>query len=211
MSRSLAFPPREEGLRLHVRLCDQEADATADLCAAYLEPLLAWAEKPFPRVDLHLRTTAVHEALVGYLRRPHRYDPRKSDLAAYLRMAVRGDLKNLLRKEAGRRDHEITWNSVEEGGEPGNYLGKEDDPARMAERAEDAAEAERFFQAVTDGWDDTERQVLLLMLDGERGTADFAAALGIAGAGSAEQAGEVKRLKDRVKGRLKRWRQRHGH
>lgn len=50
---------------------------------------------------------------------------------------------------------------------------------------------------------DADRAVLALMREGERATAKFAAALGLAGP-PAEQAAEVKRVKDRIIARLKR-------
>src|ERR1700722_19902583 len=95
----LDFPSREEGLALHIQLCDLNPTAVADVCRAYLAPLLGWLTHRFTNVDAHIRQTAVHDALMAYLQNPRSYNPDRSDLAGYLRMAARGDLRNLLERE----------------------------------------------------------------------------------------------------------------
>ncbi len=60
------FPSREEGLALHLHLRDLNPAAVADVCQAYLNPLLTWIAGKYPRVDSHLRITAVHVALMTY-------------------------------------------------------------------------------------------------------------------------------------------------
>jgi DNA-directed RNA polymerase specialized sigma24 family protein len=207
---SQPFPVRVEGLCLHIRQCAKEADAPADLCAGYLRPLLDWIMSCYPKADPDTCVSAVHTAIMNYLQHPQQYDPCRLDLGAYLRMAARADLKNLLKAQTRKQRGEIAWNSVEEGGDPGNDIGKDDDPARLAERAEDAAVAQQTLDAITAHWDEAERTVLLLMLEGERATADFAALLGIADRPPAEQEREVKRVKDRIKRRLQRWGEAHG-
>ena len=94
-----AFPPPEEGLSLHLRHCASEADATADICQAYLSPLLVSLAVKFPNIDVHARESAAHDAIVHYLKKPSAYDPGRGDLAKYLRMAARADLLNHLRAE----------------------------------------------------------------------------------------------------------------
>jgi hypothetical protein len=204
------FPSREEGFRLHVRLCDHEADAPADLCRAYLEPLLTWSANTFPREDPHQRDTAVHKALFDYVQHPGRYDPARLDLAAYLRMAAGRDLRNLRRAEARHHRHRVAWNPVEEGYPRGKYSGADDDPAVALERVQDAEEGKRLLESVTEGWDEKDRRALNLMLEGERRTAAYAEILEIGDRPAEEQEREVKQLKDRIKRRLERKGERHG-
>ena len=52
-----------------------------------------------------------------------------------------------------------------------------------------------------------EKRVLPLMQDGERHTSAYAEVLGITQLSPLEQAREVKRVKDRLKKRLERWRE----
>src|SRR5688572_16390787 len=86
MSRSLPFPSREVGLALHHLLLEGAPSAPLGLCAAYLEPLRDWLARVYPRADAHLRTTAAHQALLGYFARPAGFDPARLDLAAFLRL-----------------------------------------------------------------------------------------------------------------------------
>jgi len=62
----------------------------------------------------------------------------------------------------------------------------------------------RLLAPVRVGLSDGEARVLDLMLDGERRTPAFAAALGISHLPVREQRQEVKKVKDKLKMRLKR-------
>jgi hypothetical protein len=204
------FPSREESFHLHLRLCDHEADAPADVCRAYLLPLQTWAANTFPREDPHLRDTAVHKALFDYVQHPRRYDPARLDLAAYLQMAAGCDLRNLRRAEARHQRRRVAWNSVEETAAGGKYSGADDDPAVALERVQDAEEGKRLLESVTEGWDEKDRRALNLMLEGERRTAAYAEILEIGDRPAEEQEREVKKLKDRIKRRLERKGERYG-
>ena len=203
------FPAPEAGLLLHLRLCDGEADAPADVCAAYLTPLLDYFSRAFPHEDPHRVADAVHRALMDYVREPLRFDPGRGDLAAYLRMACRGDLLNLRAREARHHRGRVGWESVELGEPGGNCPGREEEPSRQLERAEEAAEADGILRRLTAGWGEAERRLLELILGGERRTEAFAAVIGLGGAAREEQEREVKRAKDRVKRRLARWGESH--
>jgi hypothetical protein len=210
MSRARAsFPSREEGLRLHVRLLEQDPVAPADVCGAYLEPLADWLDGTFRLGDPDLAQTAAGDALRKYVQAPQAYDPRGAGLAAYLRMAARSDLVNLLEKERRHHRQRVPWKVVELDEESGNIFGREDEPSRQLERAEEAAAWQDFLRSVQEGWTPAECRVLEMMLRGERRTEVFAAALGLDGLPSAEQEREVKRVKDRILARLKREGRKH--
>jgi hypothetical protein len=198
------FPSAEEGLRLHLLLLGMAPDASADVCEAYLGPLLHWLAGKAPAVDPDLRQTAAHEALIKYFNNPTSYDPGRASLATYLRMAARGDLWNLLRGEARHHLHRVTWSVVEDDEEGGNLSGREEEPVLRLEREEETAQGQAFLRAVEARCTEAERGVLELLLAGERQTSAYAAALGVGGLPVAEQEREVKRVKGRLKKRLER-------
>jgi RNA polymerase sigma factor (sigma-70 family) len=204
------FPSAEEGLRFHRGLQTSDAVTPSDVCAAYVEPLLGWLTDGFPRVDPHLLLAAANEALFAYVQHPERYDTGRGDLAAYLRMAARGDLLNALRREQRHHRGRVAWLAVELDEERGNLSGREEEPPLPLQHDEEAAERERLLRAVAEDLTPPERRVLELMLAGERRTPAYAEALGITGLPPKDQEREVKRVKDRIKKRLERGGGTHG-
>jgi hypothetical protein len=210
MNQSLfAFPSREEGLALHLHLCDLNPAAVADVLQAYLDPLLAWLAAKYAGIDPHFRQTAVHDALVTYVQSPQSYDPTRSDLAAYLRMAARWDLANLLKAESKHHQGRVAWAVVEEAVDGGNLF-RGEDPSLQLERAEETQQWQAFLETLIDTFTEEERRVLHLMLAGERKTGVYAKALGLDDRPAPEQEREVKKVKDRIKKRLERGVQGHG-
>jgi RNA polymerase sigma-70 factor (ECF subfamily) len=204
-----SFPPPEEGLRLHLALLEGDPLAPPDIAAAYLPPLADWIERAFPRVDSHLQQTAVEDAILNYIKRPRAFDPRLGDLASYLRMAARGDLRNLLCQEERRHRHRIPWKVVEQAAERGNIPG-EDEPAYQVERAEEAAAWHAFLRSFAASLTPVDRRVLELILAGEHSTQVFAAPLGLGELPVDIQEREVKRARDRLMKRLQRKGVKHG-
>jgi hypothetical protein len=209
MSPSSSFPSAQEGLSLHLRLCELDPAATADLCRACLDPLVHWLQTQFPKADPHLRQTAAHDALIDYVKAPERYHPDGCALPAYLRMAARRDLYNLLKREERHHHNRVAWSAVELGEEAGNIRGREEDPSRLLEDHEESQRWETLLRAVRQACTEAERRVLDLMLAGERDNTAHALALGITRLPAAEQDREVKRAKDRIKKRLEREGARH--
>ena len=194
---------------MHLQLRDQNPVAVADVCRAYLDPLVGWLAGKYPAVDAHARQTAVHIALMNYVKAPEAYDPIQADLAAYLRMAANGDLLNLLRPETKHQKGRVPWTVVELSEETGNSSGTEE-PLLLLERAEEAGQTRAFLEAVAANFTAEERRVLDLLLAGEWKNAAFAQVLGLDGLPTAEQEREVKKVKDRIKQRLKRGVPGHG-
>ena len=197
------FPSREEGLGLHLHLRDMNPVAVADVCQAYLNPLLGWLAARFAHVDPDLIQCAVHRALMTYVQAPQSYDPNRGDLAMYLRMASRGDLVNLLQRERKHHRGRVGLSIVEDAVGDGNLLGTAE-PAVELEQAEEAKEWQAVLENVMEKMTPEERSVLELMLAGERKTQVYAKALGIDTLPVAEQEREVKKMKDRIKKRLQR-------
>jgi DNA-directed RNA polymerase specialized sigma24 family protein len=158
-----------------------------------LSPLNADLARAFPKSHHHDLTTAAEDALLAFFRRPAAYDPARRPLRAYLRVIARRRFANLLDREKKHRSGRIPWDAIEldlpDRNDPEDDLAFADHP-RLRE--------------VIDSLPEADRRVFDLMLDGERDTAVFAAALGITDRPADEQFAEVKKAKDRIKARLKR-------
>lgn len=185
--------PNDDELVAAWRRLVADPDTGGAFAEAVLPPLEADLARQFPRTYPHDITDAADWAVAAFLRNPTSFDPARGRLPAFLRLAARRDLLNLLDAEKRRRRGRIPWEGVELTQPAGN------DP----EEAECLADLPAMRAAV-EVLSDSDRRVLDLMLDGERETAVFAAVLGLADRPAAEQADEVKRVKDRIKARLKR-------
>lgn len=185
------WPSDDQLLAACRRLADDPTTAGA-FAGLVLPPLEAELRRYFPRTDPHAVTEAADWAVAAFLRNPAAFDPARGPLPAYLRLAARRDLINILAADGRRNRGRIPWAGVELAPPAGNE--------RMAESFADHPE----LAAAVAGLDAADRAVFDLMCDGEQATAVFAAVLGIADRSAGEQADEVKRAKDRVKARLKR-------
>jgi hypothetical protein len=186
------WPTPDEERQLLAQLLDNVRTASEALAVRYL-PLVTHAlTRSFPWVEPELRSDAAGGALLDLVSRPDRYDPARGGLGAFLRMAARRDLLNLIQREKrarrgipldsvaepidrrnNKRDDELTW----------------DDPRLVAECA---------------ALDATEAAALELMRAGVRETATFARRLGLAHLSGDNQTRAVKRVKDRVLKRFAR-------
>ena len=196
------FPTTEEGLELHRRLLENDIVAPMEVCERYAEPLCDFLLYHSRRADEHACTSAAYTALLDYLRRPEMFDPAQLDLAAFLRMAARRDLSNLDRAEAKHHRHREPNFRVEDANVGGNHF--EDDPAMSLVRLDEQEIARRRMEAVRVECDEMESRILDLMLEGERSTKRYAAALEVEHSSDEDQRREVKRAKDRIKKRIER-------
>jgi RNA polymerase sigma factor (sigma-70 family) len=203
--------PPEEELGLHRRLLEGDPTATADLAAAFLDPLVAWlTKKNRAKVAEDLCNEAAEDALIALMKSPTSYSPARMGLWSYLRMSAQGDLQNILRRESRRRRNETTLGAVELSPQAGKYLGREDDPALRLKIQEETATANQAVTPLLDGLTEGEARALDLILQGERKTAVFAQALGIGHLPKEEQKTQVKRVKDKLQKRLQRGRSTDG-
>ena len=201
----VSLPTQAEALCLHQRLHSKDPIAPKDLAAAYLQPLIDWLARTIPGAPPDFREAAAGYALVNLVKKPASYDPARKELFPYLCMSAQGDLKNLLQQEARHHVGRVPWESVEDSPDAGKYLGREDDPSLRLSIAEaQAAPEDPAVAAVLASATEVERRVLALILQDERRTPVFAAAMDLADRPPTEQEKEVKRMKDRLKARLKR-------
>ncbi|MDB5308364.1 MAG: hypothetical protein JWO38_2566 [Gemmataceae bacterium] len=191
------WPDRDRGADFVRRLHAGDPTAPAEFAAAVLDPLVEYLRDASPEADDHARVTAAEDAVLSVIRHPARFDPARSDLPTFLRMAARGDLANLLdgeRRHHRRRDGPDSVELVPDG----RNCSWDDDPADLP--SFDTPE----LVAVVATFTAEERRVLDLMRDGERRTEVFAAALGLVDRPPDEQKRGVKQVKDRIKARLRR-------
>lgn len=192
MSTHLDWPTPEEERPLLTQLDSGTPTGREELAVRFLPLLARFLAERFPRVAADLRDDAADRALIDFLSAPQRFDPARSGLGAYLRMAADGDLRNLL--EAERRARR---------GIPLDSVAEPIDHRNMMRDAELTWDDPRLAAALTT-LDAAERTAFELMFEGVRETSAFAARLGLAHLAAGEQVAAVKRIKDRVKKRLAR-------
>jgi DNA-directed RNA polymerase specialized sigma24 family protein len=190
------WPDAEALDALFRRVRDGDPVARSEFIAATLDPLVAHLCGWRREADEHACISAAEDALLNLLKKPEAYDAAKRTLAGYLRMSAEGDLLNGLEKE--RRHHRNRdYDSVELAADGRNDSQDGADSGLPSFSDADLAAEIASFNAA-------ERTVFDLMRDGEKATAAFTAALGIAHLSKEDQAREVKRVKDRVIKRLQR-------
>lgn len=192
MNLPLDWPTLNEEHQLLTQFTTNTPTAREAIAARFLPLLMRFLEHAFPRVAAEHRDDAADRALLSFLCSPSRYEPTLGRLGAYLRMAARRDLANLLERERRAR-RGIPLDSVAEPADQRNMKRDEeptwDDPRLAAERA---------------AFDPDERIAFELMLGGTRDTSAFVNSLGLAHLATDKQVVAVKRVKNRVKKRLAR-------
>jgi RNA polymerase sigma-70 factor (ECF subfamily) len=196
-------PTDEDALRLHRRLLERDPLAPADFAVVFLKPLIAWLKTTNPGIDPMAYEEAAEEAIICFLKHPTAYDPQRLGLEAFLRMAARRDLLNLLRKERRYQQYRRDWKVVEQASAAGKYLGRDDDPS-LPMQIEEARQQQAPPDAVWQQLTDAERRVWKQMQKGERRHEVFAVLIGVTHLPIAEQRREVKRVKDRLNKRMQR-------
>jgi hypothetical protein len=192
---------------IHQRLLMGDYTASSELIAAYLPILCTRLQHRHPEADDEsLLVDAATDSLLDYCERPAQFDPAKARLLGYLTMAAERDLLNALEKRHRLRRRQMSTDSVEDDRPIRNALIEDSTAVAAFERVEDDRDMVRLLTdqvsaAVPDARD---RQIVRLMLDGERDTTVYARVLGIEHRGRKEQERIVKRNKDRLKKRLER-------
>jgi DNA-directed RNA polymerase specialized sigma24 family protein len=184
---------------IHLRMLDGSRTASRDLFVAALYPLRGFLASHFHTLtedDLHDLAT---DAIVFYATAPEQCDITKSSLWTYLCMIARADAIDRARKNANRERllDKKTETDVE------FWAAR----AKDVFRGEDAVDARHIIRLygkrlVTNP---IEANVLALILNDEKDTAEFAAALGLNPA-AADIEKSVKKAKDRMLVRIKRLR-----
>jgi RNA polymerase sigma-70 factor (ECF subfamily) len=193
---------KTEELALHLRLLAGDPLAPLETIESWLPELEKHLGLRYPTVasaDDHFITTAAIDALLDYTTHPERYNPERSSLGSYLRMAATGDLINALRSDRTQRREATSIHPVE------NLLrARNSDIEAVIENVDASAVMQKVLEAFPEPID---RGMLSLILQGERSTGPYARLLGIEHLPVSEQRAAVKRHKDRIAKRLERLRE----
>ncbi len=192
------------GERLHRELLGGDALAFSKIADLFLPPLVAALSRKFHNLsDPHLAGHAVADALVTYLAAPEKFDPARGKLFTYLWVAAHSDLLNHIEAERKHTSRKVNEKVVElRPVHAVNETEGEQDPETELLLAEQASLIQMKINNIIS--DESDRQVVALMLDGVRETAPYAEILGVSDKPSADQKAVVKRTKDRIKIALQR-------
>jgi DNA-directed RNA polymerase specialized sigma24 family protein len=183
---------------MHQRLLRGSRVASRDLFLLALQPLANFVAQSQPTLRDDESHDIATDAILTYLNDPARCDLGRASLWTYLCMVASSDAIDLFRTRARRAD--LLRESA-------------DDVAEWSRRANHTADvdieidARRILEMHGHklATNDAERQVLTLILTGEKTTAAFAHALGL-DPGDGEVVALVKQAKDRMRVRLRRLR-----
>lgn len=192
-----------QALSIHERLLRGDPTAAAEI-AEFLLPILIYhlKRKFFSIDDPHLVEDAVHQALMEYILNPSRYDPAKSNLLTYVRLAAFRDILNLIKSEKRHRSAFSIGEHVADDASQSEYSIEIVDEYDL--------EADVIARVITDqrlfSWtpDETDLRVIYLMMENVRDTETYAALLDITHLPISEQEKIVKQHKDRLKKLLRR-------
>lgn len=184
---------------LHERAVRGDRLAVDQLATQLLSALQRRLRRRFPRAPDDSIVNAVEDALLDYAARPARFDPSRGvPLEAYILRASTCNLVDDLRAEHRRRARESRYASsvLFDSRSPGL---REFEP-RYDQQTLDT---ELDFSAMAAN--DSEASALRLWLGGEKRWPRLAEALGARELPPDQQRAEVKRFKDRILSRLRRW------
>lgn len=204
---STSRPSNEAIEHVYQRVLAGEPDAPSDFIALLLDPLVASLTREFSALpDPNLIVDTVTDSLFRFVQEPARYNPGRGALWNYLLMDARGDLRNAWQKERRRWKREQPFDPVAHDRPDGKSNVEEAiirklAPDGLPEGVDMSEIIARLRAEITDPQD---RQVVLLMADGERETEVYARVLGIDHLSPEEQRRRVKQVKDRLRNMLKR-------
>jgi DNA-directed RNA polymerase specialized sigma24 family protein len=201
-------PPRAWQDSQHRLVVLTHVTAFAELCEAALPHLCHFLQTQFPQFDSHMHQMIAADTLLAYQRRPQQYDPDKLSLFAFLRMAARRDFLNAIDKQSRREERLLDID------DPNIQVALTDEQSPEEAFLSDAWLQEytglsrsAFLEAFSVTLSETDRPLFDLMLAGIRQTEPYAALLGLTSLSVQTQRQEVKRAKDRIMIRLKRFAQ----
>jgi RNA polymerase sigma-70 factor (ECF subfamily) len=187
---------------IHARLISNDPIAPSELAEIFIEPLSRALQKKFPKVNSDQIADAVTDTLMDYIKAPEKFKPAKRSLKGYLIMSATSDLINAIEKENRKKLHEFPTDNVELHEFGGNVIAKPTNPVTMLVTESLRADIRNQFD------NEVDLEMVDLILDGERSTTAFAKILQIENLPIIDQKREVKKHKDRIKKRLRRYGQR---
>lgn len=183
---------------VHQRLVGGSRVAARDLFLLALQPLAHFLRKSQPTLRDDEAHDIATDTILAYLSNPARCDLARASLWTYLCMLAGSDAIDMFRTRARRAD--LLREAAEDVAEWSSRANHQAD-------VEIAIDSRRILEMHGHklATNDMERQVLTLILTGERATTAFAQALGLDPAGD-ETDVLVKQAKDRMRLRMRRLR-----
>jgi RNA polymerase sigma-70 factor (ECF subfamily) len=172
-------------------LVSGDRTASAQLISAIYSPLIGWLHAKRRTRITELVNDAATDALVEYVCDPLKWNPSRASLVSYLCMAADRDLQNAIQKHRRRAMREVPIADVEDGLFDRNVQLEQDESSETTKEVLQLLERHVKLQR--------DRDLLQLMLSGERSTQSFASILRIETRPASEQRAIVKRHKDRLK------------
>jgi RNA polymerase sigma-70 factor (ECF subfamily) len=181
---------------IHERLAGGSPTASLELFERALNPLRGYLRRKFPRLPAEDAYDQAVDAIIGFIDDPGAFDAEKSSLWSFLCMVAQRNVQDAWRAKMEHAElEEKNGLDLELWGVQSN---NDHDNAEISHDAETIMRdyGEKFAST------DVEREVLRLLLEGERDIGPFATAIGLDPDDTAAGT-EVKRVKDRIKFRMK--------
>lgn len=186
---------------LHTRLLRGDRVASEEIITLLLAPLSGEVGAKFPFTDPHVVCDGVIDALLDFCAKPSAFDPARGvPIQRYLAKAAWRNLANSVRGEKRRKAREQKAMD-----EPGNKTVELHPRAGNSNQNDCGSQTEKYQDLMKALDSSVDQEILKLRLQGERRTAAFAQILGISHLPASDQRREVKRAKDRIDVRLKRF------
>ena len=160
------------GRILHARFLSGDATAFEEIYMSYCDKVFAGIEykvrtKPNLWLDLEIAKEAVNSAFMSYFENPGSFDPEKSALLSYLKMAAYGDYVNEWIKER-RKQNKIVEIRDAEGNTAIERIEDDDTVDDVAERNAGNLRGEAFMRALSENQD--ELMIVNQMIEGMKDT-----------------------------------------
>ncbi len=188
------------------RILQDDPTAFSELCERALPHLVSFLRAQFPNNEAHLHEMMAIDCLLEFQGRPGQYDPGRLSLFAYLRMASRRDMLNAIDKKR-RRDQRLFALD-----DPTVYLRlTEQDQVQETDDLQDWLQQHTDFsvaeilESLNEELTAEDRQILMLVIEGVRESKRFAETMEITHLSEQDQRREVKRAKDRLAKKLRRF------
>jgi hypothetical protein len=188
----------------HQRLLEGDPAVPSILAEELLFLLMKRLVSYYPKVDPHVISDAVTDALLAYFQKPDSYKTTCSmPLERLLVKKARCRIRNWIRSENRRLIRENDWAHL--NGIFFDIFVELRIPADNMLVEDDALHGELIDEFKRTIIDPLDWEVFCLWLNGERRSLEFARLLGVSNLALPDQRKVVKRSKDRILKKLKRW------
>ena len=208
MDKSADFAHAE---RLLSRILAGEQDLQNEFASALLAPMAEWLKNVYHSIASDLCDTAVEDIIMRLIKRPDRFDSKIQGFELYVKKIVQRRLIDLIRTEKSKQSPAIrgknkSWKRVELDLLETYYVwGDEEDPSIACEREEDLRLLNDMMGRFKSRIPNTESQILDLVLHKTRSIDPYSEVLGIHYVMEEARLLIVKRAKDRVLKKFRRF------